>query len=332
MMSPNSQDHESRRHLLIRALAGVAGAALLATALWLCVAVLPQRLYPPLSTADLAGLPPADQAARREGRAKIQNDARTTLLQGLAALLVLSGAGIGAAVTLRQVRIGREQLQQAREQAQRSDKRLHEQISIALEGQITDRYTKAVEQLGHSQLAVRLGAVYALRRVAHDSVGDRLTISEVLCAFVRTAERPQFNEADPQHRTLDKRAPDIHAALRVLGDWHERVGEDEPWLDLHGADLRGANLDSARLVKAYLYDADLREARLCEAILEDAQLDRVDLRKAELHGANLDGASLYDANLECAKANENTSWSGWWADRKHREDAGIDEPPEEVRE
>jgi hypothetical protein len=35
------------------------------------------------------------------------------LLQALAALLVLGGAGIGAAVTLRQVRIGREQLEQA---------------------------------------------------------------------------------------------------------------------------------------------------------------------------------------------------------------------------
>jgi hypothetical protein len=56
-------------------------------------------------------LSPADKAARREGRAKIQNDARTTLLQGLAALLVLGGAGIGASVTLRPVRIGRDQLE-----------------------------------------------------------------------------------------------------------------------------------------------------------------------------------------------------------------------------
>jgi hypothetical protein len=88
------------------ALVGVAGAAL-----WLCVAVLPQRLYPPLSNADLAGLSPTDQTGRREGRAKVQTDARTTLLQGLAGLLVLSGAGIGGAVTLQQVRIGREQLE-----------------------------------------------------------------------------------------------------------------------------------------------------------------------------------------------------------------------------
>jgi hypothetical protein len=172
-----SHDRPGRRRWLGWALAGVAGAALLAAALWLCVTVLPQRLYPPLSSADLAGLSPADRAARREGREKLQNDARTTLLQGLAALLVLGGAGIGATVTLRQVRIGREQLEQgrqqaqrsddrareqlelAREQAQRSDERLREQIAVAQEGQITERFTRAVDQLGQpgpDRLDVRL--------------------------------------------------------------------------------------------------------------------------------------------------------------------------------
>jgi hypothetical protein len=117
MKSPAHQDRAGRRRWLSLTLAGVVGASLLAAALSLCVAVLPQRLYPPLSNADLTGLSPADQAARREGRDRLQNDARTTLLQGLAALLVLGGAGIGAAVTLRQVRIGREQLEHARQQA-----------------------------------------------------------------------------------------------------------------------------------------------------------------------------------------------------------------------
>jgi hypothetical protein len=56
MRSPTSQDRMGRRRWLRWTLAGVAGAALLATALWLCVAVLPQRLYPPLSDAYLARL------------------------------------------------------------------------------------------------------------------------------------------------------------------------------------------------------------------------------------------------------------------------------------
>src|SRR5512133_494357 len=94
MKSPTHQDRASRRRWLSLTLAVVVGATLLAAALWLCVAVLPQRLYPPLSDADLTGLSPADQAARHEGRDRLQNDVRTTLLQGLAALLVLGGAGM----------------------------------------------------------------------------------------------------------------------------------------------------------------------------------------------------------------------------------------------
>ncbi len=141
MKSPASQDRTGRRRWLRWMLASIAGAVLLAAALWLRIAVLPQHLYPPLSDADLAGLSPADRAARREGRDRLQNDARTTLLQALAALLVLSGAVVGATVTLRQVRIGREQL------------------AIAPGGPDTERFTRAIDQLGQSgpdRLDVRL--------------------------------------------------------------------------------------------------------------------------------------------------------------------------------
>ncbi len=44
MKSPTSQDGTGRRRWLSWTLAGIAGTALLAAALWLCVAVLPQGL------------------------------------------------------------------------------------------------------------------------------------------------------------------------------------------------------------------------------------------------------------------------------------------------
>ena len=34
---------------------------------------------------------------------------------------------------------------------------------------MTDRYTKAIEQLGSDKLDVRIGGIYALERVARDS-------------------------------------------------------------------------------------------------------------------------------------------------------------------
>src|SRR2546425_4452568 len=53
------------------------------------------------------------------------------------------------------------------------------------EGQITDRFTKAITQLGDTNLAVRLGGIYALERIAKDSASDHGSVMEVLTAFVR---------------------------------------------------------------------------------------------------------------------------------------------------
>src|SRR4051812_43986332 len=63
------------------------------------------------------------------------------------------------------------------------------QNALTAQGQYTDRYTKAVDQLGQSgadRLQVRLGGIYALERLARDSPPDQPTIIEVLSAFVRT--------------------------------------------------------------------------------------------------------------------------------------------------
>jgi len=53
------------------------------------------------------------------------------------------------------------------------------------EGQITDRFTKAIAQLGDTNLAIRLGGIYALERIARDSASDHWSVMEVLTAFVR---------------------------------------------------------------------------------------------------------------------------------------------------
>jgi Pentapeptide repeats (8 copies) len=348
MRSTTSQDRTGRRRWLSWALVGVAGTALLVTALWLCVAVLPQRLYPPLSDADLTGLSPADRAARREGRDKLQNDARTTLLQGLAALLVLSGAGIGAGVTLRQVRIGREQLEHAREQAlhsddrareqlelarqqaQRSDERLREQIAVAQEGQITERFTRAVDQLGQpgrDRLDVRIGGIYALERIAHDSPTHRLAVFEILTAFIRShAPWPprlpgQYHADAPidQVPSLQTRAPDVQAALTIIG--RRPTQKDDPDPDLNQTDLRRAQLDQANLARAQLDQANLAKALLGganlegvwagDANLEGAFLENASLEEAWLLGANLTRVNLEKANLAKATLGEANLTGAW---------------------
>ena len=70
-------------------------------------------------------------------------------------------------------------------------------VEITEQGQVTDRYTKAIEQLGSDKLDVRMGGIYALERVARDSPRDHPTVMEVLAAFVREHSRePWLSSAE----------------------------------------------------------------------------------------------------------------------------------------
>jgi hypothetical protein len=89
----------------------------------------------------------------------------------LIALTAALGAGGGLAYTARTYRLSRE-------------------------GHITDGYTKAVDQLGETEkLAVRLGGIYALERLAVDSERDHGVVVEVLGAFLR--EHDGLEPGDP---------------------------------------------------------------------------------------------------------------------------------------
>lgn len=101
-------------------------------------------------------------------------------------------------------------------------------LHLSREGHVTDRFTKAVEQLGSAVIEVRLGGIYALERIMRDSAKDHSTVLEVLAAFVRERASAQ-NSITP--------TADVQAALTVLG---RRPKRHEPFaLDLSKAHLRG---------------------------------------------------------------------------------------------
>jgi hypothetical protein len=64
-------------------------------------------------------------------------------------------------------------------------------VQVNREGQITERFTRAIEQLGATHddksknLELRLGGIYALERIARESERDHWSIMEVLTAYVR---------------------------------------------------------------------------------------------------------------------------------------------------
>jgi hypothetical protein len=67
--------------------------------LWL-ILFAPRLLVPAASEADLRDVPDAAKWQARDSRLKLQNDVRTTLLQGLGGLAVLVGAFYTSQVAL----------------------------------------------------------------------------------------------------------------------------------------------------------------------------------------------------------------------------------------
>ncbi|WP_220346521.1 pentapeptide repeat-containing protein [Mumia sp. zg.B53] len=159
---------------------------------------------------------------------------------------------------------------------------------------VTERYTRAIEQLGHDSIAIRLGGLYSLDRIAADSERDRDTILEVMAAFIRNQSKRTEPENPPD--------TDVATTLALLtgkASWIT-AGKTRIPLDLTDANLTRANLTRANLTRAILTGADLTAANLGGADLTGVHLDFTNFTGARLDGANLDGANLTGANLALA--------------------------------
>ena len=62
---------------------------------------------------------------------------------------------------------------------------------LSRRGQVTDRFTVALERLGSSELYVRIGGVHALEHVMRDSTDHHDDVLEVLTAFLRDGFSPR---------------------------------------------------------------------------------------------------------------------------------------------
>lgn len=169
-------------------------------------------------------------------------------------------------------------------------------IRLTQERLITERFSKAIEQLGSDKLEVRLGGIYALERIAKDSEKDHWTIMEVLTSFVQE-KSPLQQKKNAQEDEPHKITKDVQAALTVIARRDYSKDLKDKRLDLSCANLSRAKLSKANLGGANLGGADLRGAILWDANFGGAILGRANLSGAELLRANLSHAHLIRTNL-----------------------------------
>ncbi|MFE9449958.1 pentapeptide repeat-containing protein [Streptomyces sp. NPDC006739] len=219
------------------------------------------------------------------------NNVRTTLLQTIGGAVVL----FGAYATWRQLRVSQDGLTATRE------------------GHVTDRFSRAVEQLGADKLDVRIGGIYALWRIADHSDRDHEAVVSIMAAYLRThLPWPPLEPGAPAAdtpvnsvRPLETRAADAQTALTCLGV----LGKERApgWLNISFTDLRradcdglwltGVNLDGTCLEAASVYQVNLGGASLITANLRHAELGTSVLHRTRCVEADLRGARMVRADL-----------------------------------
>jgi len=237
-----------------------------------------------LDANAISKLTPQELIQLQKDLINAENNARTTLAQIIGGLVLL----LGLYATFKNVRVTEE-------------------------GKLTERFSKAVELLGNDKLDIRLGGIYALERIARDSLKDHWTVVEVLTAFIREQSRraykghiPNSNESSSSVNVIEDDfilREDIQVALTVISrrKWggqefpRQEINLMQAFLGravLFEANLKNANLFKTNLTQSILYKADLRKAMLADAVLIGANLSY-----ANLSGANLDHAELHGADL-----------------------------------
>ena len=220
---------------------------------------------------------------------------------------------------------------------------LEQQVATAHLGQITERFTRAIDQLGavrpDNAVApeIRAGGVRSLERIARESEDDFWPILDILSAYLRSVSRaPDSDHCDelapeaydlrfrmdvaftieaitrlwPAERTANHRPLDLLGAFapRVMLAGKHLQGANLSFANLQGATLRDADLDGVMLWGATLENANVGFASLQAGDLGSVNADGANFRGANLHGANFRRARLRDANLRDADLRNADLW------------------------
>jgi uncharacterized protein YjbI with pentapeptide repeats len=229
-----------------------------------------------------------------------ENDLRTTGLQALAGVVL----ALGAAFTAYSILSNRE-------------------------GQLDERFSRALDLLAGGNAHNVRGAAHSLERVAVQSAFDRAAVVQVLAGFIRDRTEAGPDRTDDEGQPPEQPPPpEVLEALAVLGRVKELPKSPVPHLQetrwvkgqlenvnlgsvlLDGCNFEGATLTYADLRRATLVRADLPGASLRWANLHAADLSYTDLEDVDLSGASLSAANLTGAILTGAYVDGETDLAG----------------------
>ena len=265
--------------------------------------------------------------SNEEKLAELAVQARSSITQALGGLALI----VTIAITAFQVNEARRTADAGQASAERNfhlaQTSANQSFDLARRGQVSERFTRAVEQLGAREengtpdTAVRTGALFSLMRIGIDSPDHTQPALLVVATYVRRFKNPKNLKPDGCNADFDftQSQPDIANALRFVLYRIAAKLDGEAFLGLRGANLNGLALDglnlsdfdltrikfrSASLKRANFGQADLPQANFENACLTDANFNGASLKGAKFSGANLKGAEFTQEDLDRAPLSE----------------------------
>ena len=156
----------------------------------------------------------------------------------------------------------------------------HRQADTADQNLLNERYQQGAQMLGSDVLAVRLGGIYALQRLANDYPEHyHIETMKLFCAFVRNPTGDVGVPSVTNSRGRDpleeiegpKLREDVQSIMNVIGS-RSKMAIDLEENDGYTLNLRGASLVGALLQHANLSSADLDRADFKHAVLRNTDL------------------------------------------------------------
>ncbi|MDE2988014.1 MAG: pentapeptide repeat-containing protein [Chloroflexota bacterium] len=184
-----------------------------------------------------------------------------------------------------------------------------DQVVLAQQGLLNDRYQKSAEMLGSDTLPVRLGGIHALNRLAREHPDQyHVDVALLFCSLARPVDDSHdgsnVHDAGTDPDGLGLRPPqDIQTIVWSIGNRtdsqfaSERQSSDRFQLDLSRMHFAGGSAENANLSGVLLWGAGLQWSVCTNADFSGASLVKADLSHAELTGANLFRAQLWQAEL-----------------------------------
>jgi len=212
------------------------------------------------------------QCLNTKDQIEVVNESRKTIAQIFGGLIIL----VGVYLTYKRVTA------------------LERNVEIAQQGQITERFSRAIEQLGSERLAIRLGGIYSLERIAKESKKDFIPIMEVFSAYLR--KNSPIWKSKPKEKANEV-AIDINAIITAIGRRSTEFHPENFKIDLNDVWINGLLLDDMNFSNISFINSDLSRSVLNDVILKNADLVNTNMEKFTSVGGDFRESFLFEVNM-----------------------------------